>query len=291
MGERSSSRIDYMLIPQMVQRLVEYVAVDFRRGRQLQVILGRRPRDHLLVVVNLAYCTQHDAEVARLQAMRWDYDLMMEALKTGRGRRAFLSDLEEAMQEKGEALLRASELFLPDEHWQVVEETVRTVAAKHFAVGKNKSDVWRALAAEMMTLLAERRRMRFSLGTGSPVEEEEAEVNGRMRQATKDCFKVRRRQGRERWLRSGPAQRSSDGCALVSLLAIAGSVLVSHRAPARLPAQIGPIWIERRGVFYGLMKLSSGSSACVGPLPQCRVAMAIWIVDLGKEASWATLTL
>ena len=85
---------------------------------------------------------------------QWDQDKISLCLQTGLGRKEFLDELYEVFSKSSEELKEREEDLLPDEHWKVWMECLRTAALNHFK--KHKKDRNNEWTEGMKNCLTER---------------------------------------------------------------------------------------------------------------------------------------
>ncbi|CAK0816183.1 unnamed protein product, partial [Prorocentrum cordatum] len=161
-GEKGSSRIGYMVLPQGMRPLVRSCQVLPSLGAKQQAIKGAPPKDHLPIQCCIGYRKYGMPNLAERTAevTRWDQTAMMEAVRTGRGREQFVSDVRLAMPSL--PLRSLIDWDPPDTIFEALEKCVHTLASEHFGEQQGLGEPWSSFAAERRRLLRERAQLRGS---------------------------------------------------------------------------------------------------------------------------------
>ena len=159
-AEGRPTRIDYICAPLGLMGCVDLCRTLPREGRSLQLIPDSRPRDHRPLLLRLVIDQKFKPRFE--DPIRWDRDRIMDAWKKGRGRIAFLQEVERRCSEGEEEWTRLSSEGIPDTSWESLLHDVREVAKEHFvATEKDKDEMYgHSYKKERSSLLKERAELR-----------------------------------------------------------------------------------------------------------------------------------
>ena len=139
-GHDSSSRIDWLFVPDGLLHAVRHQSVLQKLGRQIQKLNSAKHRDHCPVYHEISFAFPVGAE--RQVGTVWDRDRMMDMVMGKVNREGFLLTVEEHMSEiedaVGHSLIMDKDT---DAAWDLINGVIKTAASKHFGKGKHEEDV------------------------------------------------------------------------------------------------------------------------------------------------------
>ena len=132
-GREVASRLDDILLPATRHQLVKHCFVLRREGRRLQLIPHRRPRDHWPLMIRakleLLYV---GVNVVPQDAVSWDFDGIMSALRDPAQRLPSLKEVEKWSSENIDAILELAKQGRIEKAWTQMADTLNQIARDKF---------------------------------------------------------------------------------------------------------------------------------------------------------------
>ena len=157
----SSSRIDFLVIPQSLLGSVRTCRVLEKEAKRLQLIRDSKPRDHRPILMQVEVVLDF-SPILGDKLVRWSQDALMAAWHRGEGRDAFLQEVEEKCAEKEDRWRDTSARSTPDVGWEELIDDIRDIARKYFETKHEPNLRRKEQEQRRRQLLVERMRLRES---------------------------------------------------------------------------------------------------------------------------------
>ena len=192
--------IDYLFLPVALADRIRTSGTLYNAAKKLQLIRKRGIADHVPVHVVTMYLLQHpsyeadfpDERVTKIEVPKWDYDLLVRALREGYCRSEFVAALETEMQKFIEGdMKQLSAKRTPDDFFQRLDEIIIEVAGRFFSRGSTPEDLHHKTLKEKRMEILHRRRAHRAAMVDSNSDEQFQPLHLELHEMSKECKKAR----------------------------------------------------------------------------------------------------